>query len=317
MLFRSILCPGRLACIHVKDRILFGNVTGAGVPTVSPFHAEGIFHYLSHGFDYMGMVTVVTDVVRENNQTYRLGWSEQCKDGTKMGVGSPEYVLLFRKPQTDRTRGYADVPVEKDKTGYTRARWQIDAHAFWRSSGDRLLSAKELEGYGPDEMGRRFRDVSRSAIYNYAQHVAIGESLERKGKLPGTFMAIAPGSHAEDVWDDVNRMRTLNTDQVQKGREAHVCPLQFDIVDRLINRYSNKGELVYDPFAGLMTVPYRAILLGRRGGGSELSEDYFRDGLRYLDMAEHNILAPTLFGAEGLAGGVSERQADGLRRRAK
>ena len=297
-----ILRPGRLACIHVKDRILFGNVTGAGVPTVSPFHAEGIFHYLSHGFDYMGMVTVVTDVVRENNQTYRLGWSEQCKDGTKMGVGSPEYVLLFRKPQSDRTRGYADIPVEKDKTNYTRARWQIDAHAFWRSSGDRLLSSEELEGYGPDEMGKQFREVSRSAIYDYAQHVAIGESLERKGKLPGTFMAIAPGSHAENVWDDVNRMRTLNTDQIQKGREAHICPIQFDIVDRLINRYSNKGELVYDPFAGLMTVPYRAILLGRRGGGSELSEDYFRDGLRYLDMAEHNILAPTLFGAEGLVG---------------
>ena len=143
------MCPRRLACIHVKDSILFGNVTGAGVPTVSPFHAEGIFHYLSHGFDYMGMVTVVTDVVRENNQTYRLGWSEQCKDGTKMGVGSPEYVLLFRKPQTDRTRGYAYVPVEKEKTGYTRARWQIDAHAFWRSSGDRLLNAKELERYDP------------------------------------------------------------------------------------------------------------------------------------------------------------------------
>ena len=162
------------------------------------------------------------------------------------------------------------------------------------------MSAEELAGYGPDEMGKRFREVSRSAIYDYAQHVAIGESLEQKNKLPATFMAIAPGSPAKDVWDDVNRMRTLNTDQVQKGREAHVCPLQFDIVDRLINRYSNKGELVYDPFAGLMTVPYRAILLGRRGGGSELSEDYFRDGLRYLDMAERNILAPTLFGAERL-----------------
>lgn len=295
-----ILRPGRLACIHVKDRILFGNVTGAGVPTVSPFHAEGIFHYLSHGFDYMGMVTVVTDVVRENNQTYRLGWSEQCKDGTKMGVGSPEYVLLFRKPQTDRTRGYADIPVVKDKTDYTRARWQIDAHAFWRSSGDRLLSAEELAGYGPDEMGKRFREVSRAAIYDYAQHVVIGENLEQKGKLPATFMAIAPGSPAEDVWDDVNRMRTLNTDQVQKGREAHICPLPFDIVDRLINRYSNKDDFVYDPFAGLMTVPYRAILLGRRGGGSELSEEYFRDGLRYLDMAEHGALAPTLFDAEEL-----------------
>jgi hypothetical protein len=40
-----------------------------------------------HGFDYMGMITVITDVVRENNQTYRLGYTEMCKDGTKMGVG--------------------------------------------------------------------------------------------------------------------------------------------------------------------------------------------------------------------------------------
>ena len=54
----------------------------------------------------MGMKTIVTDVVRENNQTYRLGWTEQCKDGTKMGVGMPEYLLIFRKPATDRTNAY-------------------------------------------------------------------------------------------------------------------------------------------------------------------------------------------------------------------
>ena len=110
-----ILQPGRIYACHVKDRINFGNVTGAGVPTVSPFHAEALFHGIKHGFDYMGMITVVTDVVRENNQTYRLGYSEVCKDGTKMGVGSPEYILLFHKPQSDRSRGYADVPVTKVK----------------------------------------------------------------------------------------------------------------------------------------------------------------------------------------------------------
>lgn len=109
------LKPGRIYCCHVKDRVNFGNVTGAGIPTIQPFHAETIEHFLKHGFDYMGMITVVTDVVRENNQTYRLGWTEQCKDGTKMGVGCPEYVLLFHKPQTDRTRGYADEPVVKSK----------------------------------------------------------------------------------------------------------------------------------------------------------------------------------------------------------
>ncbi len=129
-----VLRPGRIAAIHVKDRIQFGNVTGYGMPSVDPFHVDCIVHYRKHGFIYMGMITVVTDVVRENNQTYRLGWTEQCKDGSKMGVGSPEYILLFRKLPTDTATAYADVKVEKTKESYTRARWQVDAHAFWRSS---------------------------------------------------------------------------------------------------------------------------------------------------------------------------------------
>lgn len=98
-----ILEPGRVAAIHVKDRVLFGNATGTGMPTIEPFHAQCIEHYMKHGFQYFGMITVVTDVVRENNQTYRLGWSEQCKDGSKMGVGCPEYILLFRKLPTDKS----------------------------------------------------------------------------------------------------------------------------------------------------------------------------------------------------------------------
>ena len=128
-----ILRPGRVFACHVKDRVLFGNATGTGMPTMEPFHAMCIKHYMEHGFMYFGMITVVTDVVRENNQTYRLGWTEQCKDGTKMGVGCPEYILLFRKLPTDTSRAYADVPVTKDKADYTRAQWQIDAHGFWRS----------------------------------------------------------------------------------------------------------------------------------------------------------------------------------------
>lgn len=293
-----ILKPGRIYCCHVKDRILFGNVTGAGAPTVSPFHAEAIFHTRKHGFDYMGMITVVTDVVRENNQTYRLGWSEQCKDGTKMGVGSPEYILLFRKPQTDRTRGYADTPVQKSKQDYTRARWQVDAHAFWRSSGNRQLTAEELAKMEPDMLSRAFTEWSTQNVYSYETHIKIGEDLEMRGALPASFMSLAPGSHDPAVWHDINRMLTLNGEQARRNVEQHVCPLQFDIVDRLIERYSNKGELVYDPFAGLMTVPYRAILKGRRGGGSELSSPYFLDGVQYLKAAETQVNMPALFDFE-------------------
>ncbi|MCC4288472.1 DNA methyltransferase [Vreelandella aquamarina] len=290
-----VLKPGRIAAIHVKDRILFGNVTGAGAPTVSPFHAECIFHYRKHGFDYMGMITVVTDVVRENNQTYRLGWSEQCKDGTKMGVGSPEYIIILRKPQTDRSKGYADERVTKSKEEYSRAQWQVDAHAFWRSSGNRMLSPEEMAQLGPDQLAKMFATYSLHNVYDYESHVRIGEKLDSRGALPSTFMSLAPGSNHPDVWHDVNRMLTLNGSQTQRGLQNHVCPLQFDIVDRIINRYSNKGETVFDPFGGLFTVPYRAIKLGRKGRASELNPSYFMDGVRYLEAAEREISMPSLF----------------------
>jgi DNA modification methylase len=52
-----ILRPGRVAAIHVKDRIRFGNVTGYGMPSVDPFHSDCIVHYRKHGFVYMGMIT--------------------------------------------------------------------------------------------------------------------------------------------------------------------------------------------------------------------------------------------------------------------
>lgn len=292
--------PGRIYACHVKDRILFGNVTGAGVPTVSPFHAEAIFHAQRHGWDYLGMITIVTDVVRENNQTYRLGYSEMRKDGSKMGVGSPEYVLLFHKPQTDRSRGYADTPIKKTIEDYSLARWQVDAHAFWRSSGNRLLTADELAGYGPDKLAKLFTQHSLAGVYSYDDHVRIGEALQARGALPSTFMSLAPGSHHPDVWHDVARMRTLNGEQSNRAVEKHVCPLQFDIVDRLIERYSNKGERVYDPFCGLGTVPYRAIMKGRTGGGSELNAGYFADQLHYLRAAEREVSMPTLFDLEAV-----------------
>ena len=225
-----VLAPGRIYACHVKDRILFGSVTGAGVPTVSPFHAEALFHGMKHGFDYLGMITVVTDVVRENNQTYRLGWSEMAKDGTKMGAGSPEYILLFHKPQSDRTKGYADTPVTKDKEEYTRARWQVDAHAFWRSSGNRPLSTDELAALPVDQMSRLFTEQTLREVYDHEQHIQVGEELEGRGALPATFMSLAPGSWHPDVWHDVNRMLTLNGEQKRRNVQMHVCLARGSLV---------------------------------------------------------------------------------------
>lgn len=301
-----VLMPGRLAVIHVKDRIVPMGLSGMGCQEVYPFHLDAISHYKKHGFAYMGMKTIVTDVVRENNQTYRLGWTEQCKDGTKMGVGMSEYLLYFRKPQTDRTNAYADIPVVKEKkickngewnneTGYSRARWQLDAAGYTRSSGNRGITPEELAKMEPKQIFQMFKNYSLNEIWDFEYVVKIAETLELHGKLPSGFMLLQPQSWSDEVWTDVTRMRTLNGSQWSKGKEMHICPMQFDIADRVIEQLSNPGDIILDEFAGLYTVPYRAMLKGRKGLGFELNPSYFTDGVVYCKAAEQQVSVPDLF----------------------
>ncbi len=325
------LKPGRIAAIHVKDRITPGGVNGLGFQTVQPFHCETINHFIKHGFAYFGMITIATDVVRENNQTYRLSYTEQCKDGSKMSVGMPEYVLLFRKPPTDRSNSYADEPVVKVKKwfreadeagssfdgaqdedgaaenavagrvwenpdGYSLARWQLDANGLWASSGDRFIRSEDLASQPADIVYKRWKAWNLAEVYDYEHHVRIGEDLSLRGRLPTTFSLMPPHvAGRPDIWTDVARMRTLNSTQAQKGLQQHLCPLQFDIVERLINRFSMAGETVLDPFGGLMTVPYCALKAGRKGIGIELNPGYWADGVKHCEAAERGRSMPTLF----------------------
>ncbi len=85
------------------------------------------------------------------------------------------------------------------------------------------------------------------------------------------------------------------TIQSQRRKQLHVCPLQLDIVERVINRYSNPGDLVFDPFSGLGTVPMMAVRMGRRGYGCELNSGYFADAVSYLRAEEAEVEQPSLF----------------------
>lgn len=310
-----VLEPGRACAIHVKDRIIPGGINGLGFQTLSTLHCDCIREFQAAGFAYLGMKTIVTDVVRENNQTYRLGWTEQCKDGSRMGCGTPEYLLIFRKPPSDRSNGYADRPPVKAKKewdpeakdwrnegGYSRARWQLDAHAFMRSSGDRSLKPGDLDGLEADVVYRVWKQHNLAEVYDFEHHVAVAEGLEMRGRLPPTFMLLPPHTLHPDVWTDVARMMTINAEQERKGQEMHLCPLQYDIVDRAIAQYTEPGEWVYDPFSGLGTVPMRAVLKGRNGIGVELNKGYWLDSVKYLEAASRQIKTPSLFDFLGLNG---------------
>ncbi len=218
-----VLRPGRVCAVHVKDRITPGGINGLGFQTISRVSDRCADHFEVHGFATLARKTIVTDVVRENNQTYRLGWSEQCKDGSRMGAGLPEYLMVFRKPPTDGSNGYADVPVVKSKTEFTRPRWQFDAHGYARSSGDRLLMPQDLDGLEQSAIFQLFKKHSLERVYDFRHDVRIAEHVDRSGWLPSKFMLLQPQSWHPDVLADVVRMRTLNTSQAAKGAEQHIC----------------------------------------------------------------------------------------------
>lgn len=293
-LYRT-LKSGRIAAIHVKDRIRYSYQNGTSFTTIKDFSGETVRSFEKHGFFLIGKITVTTDVVRENNQTYRLGWSEQCKDGSKMGVGLPEYILLFRKPPSESNNAYADEPVMKTKEEYTRANWQLDAHAYWRSDGNRFLSSYDLKSSQMKSVFNWWKKFNEKEVYSFQEHLNTCEELEENGKLSALFMTLPTISNNELVWSDINRMNTLNAKQTNRKKEKHICPLQLDIIERLINRYTMKGDLIDDPFGGLFSTAYKALEMGRKAISTELNPEYYNDGLFYLKSIEYKINVPTLF----------------------
>lgn len=295
-----VLKPGRMACIHAKDRLLYGHQTEHGMMEVDYFTHDCARAFKRHGFVSYGEIFIPTDVVRENNSTNRLGWSECCKDGTKMGVGLSEKVLLFRKPQTDKSRSYADTPVKKKKKDYSRARWQVDAHSLWRSDGKSKESPSEnaelLTQMDGSQIYNWYKEWSKENPYDYEQHVMFNEALG--AKLPAKFMLMppqAPEEYEDTVWTDILFFQTLNMKQARRRVEKHVCPLPMDIVKRLITRFSNEGELILDPFSGLGTVPTLAVEMNRSGYGVELNPTYWSASLKYCQDAEVERSTPTMF----------------------
>ncbi len=97
--------------------------------------------------------------------------------------------------------------------------------------------------------------------------------------------------YASPVWMDINQTRTLQSkrhnamagDERDENDEAHISPLQLDVIDRCIDLWSNPGETVITPFLGIGSEVYAAVEMGRKGIGCELKPSYFRQAVKNLD----------------------------------
>jgi len=100
---------------------------------------------------------------------------------------------------------------------------------------------------------------------------------------------------ARPVWYGIKETNTLNTGVARDDAdERHICPLQLDLIDRCIRLWSNRGETVLSPFAGIGSEGFEAVRLGRRFVGCELKPSYWRTAVTNLERAEHEASLPTL-----------------------
>lgn len=102
--------------------------------------------------------------------------------------------------------------------------------------------------------------------------------------------------YAEPVWWDVSQTRVLNYKLARnESDEKHICPLQLDVIGRAVHIWSDSGDVVFSPFAGIGSEGYESIRLGRKFIGIELKDSYFAAACNHLREAERKASEPTLF----------------------
>ena len=113
-----------------------------------------------------------------------------------------------------------------------------------------------------------------------------GENPEPIPHTHETFPVDVWQRYASPVWMDIRQSNTLQRKSARDEKdEKHICPLQLDVIERCIDLWTNPDDIVLDPFAGIGSVPYQAVIMGRRGLGVELKDSYFAQAINNMELA--------------------------------
>lgn len=131
--------------------------------------------------------------------------------------------------------------------------------------------------------------MSRQGIPDYIVTMRKpGENPERITHTTENFPVNVWQNYASPVWMDIRQSDTLQKKSARTDKdERHICPLQLEVIQRCVELWTNPWDIVLDPFAGIGSIPYVAVTMGRRGIGVELKESYFEQAKANLDIAVH------------------------------
>lgn len=89
--------------------------------------------------------------------------------------------------------------------------------------------------------------------------------------------------YASPVWMDIRQTYTLNKGNARETNdEKHICPLQLDTIQRCVDLWSKKDDIIFSPFMGIGSEGYKSIEMGRKFIGIELKESYFNESVKNL-----------------------------------
>lgn len=134
---------------------------------------------------------------------------------------------------------------------------------------------------------RKDSSMSRQGLPDYI--VTFRKPGENPEPIPHTYENFPVDvwqRYASPVWMDIRQSNTLQRKSARDEKdEKHICPLQLDVIERCIRLWTNPDDIVLDPFAGIGSVPYQAVLMGRRGLGIELKDSYFNQAVINMNGA--------------------------------
>jgi len=250
---------GRINAVHCTD--VFDNTC-----RLWDFPHEIIRLYEKHGFEYRNRITIWKEPlkVRMRTMVQSLMHKFIVEDSTKCFTAMPDYVLIFTK------KGENETPVTHEN-GLKNYAGEVpvlpNILKAWNNANGSNLTEDELW----EHLNKKYKNWGDPKSNKLSHYI-----WQR---------------YASSVWDDIRIDNVLQyKESKEEDDEKHVHPLQLDVIDRLVELYSNKGETVLTPFMGVGSEVFSPVSLGRKAIGTELKDSYYKQAIMNLKTVKNRFV---------------------------
>jgi DNA modification methylase len=249
---------GRINVVHCQDIL-----TDTTAHILYDFPHEIIKLHKKYGFNLHNRITIWKEPleVRMRTMVRSLMHKNIAEDSTMCFTAIPDYLLVFKKIGENKVK-------VTNPTGFKRYYGETP-----------LLPAMEAK-YGKwEHLLIKYKDANNDG----------------QNHLTNKLSQVIWQRYASSVWDDIRNDNILPfRDSREEDDEKHVHPLQLDVIDRIVELYSNPNEVVLTPFAGVGSEVFSPVSLGRKAIGIELKDSYYKQMKLNMIEAEKRFNSETV-----------------------